>query len=152
MVPSTTGFMYILNNGSFGGLNLVATTSLSLQGTAPAPGTFDSLVQTLQTTGPPFSTTQSYRINVLADPNSLSVTGRVVTTSGEPVSRAYVTLVAYDGRRFLGLSNPFGYFRLDGLPAGIAGSLETNKKGLSFPLVAITVSDVIENIEIRAEK
>jgi CSLREA domain-containing protein len=151
MMPSPVGFTYILNSGSFGGLNLVAGASLLLQGTASTPGRFDSVVQTLQTTGPPFSTTQRYRINVFADPNAnVSVSGRMLTSTGEPVSNAYVSLVGYDGRRFLGLTNPFGYFRLDGIPPGLAGSLVVNKKGLIFAPVSITVSDVIENLEIRA--
>ena len=151
MVPMTVGFTYMLDSGSFGGLNLVATTSLNLQGTASSPGTFDATVQTLQIQGPPFSTSQLYRIHVLADLNSLSVFGRVVMSTGEPVSKAYITLVGHDGRRYLGLTNAFGYFRLGGIPAGLTGNLVVAQKGLTFSPTPITVSDMIYNVEIRPE-
>ena len=149
LVPANNGFTYMLNSGSFGGLTLNGGTTTTLSGTAPTAGPFNGLVQIV---GGPGQAFQNYRINVLWDPNIVYVTGRILTADGAPVSRAYVYLVGFDGGIRVGLSNPFGYFRIEGIPAGTNGSLEVNKKGLSFDPQPIAVYDVTENIEVRTSK
>ena len=149
LVPANNGFIYSLNSGSFGGLTMSGTTATTLAGTAPSPGSFNALVQIV---GGPGQAFQDYRINVLPDANLLYLTGRVLTASGLPVSRATVSLVGFDGKIYLGLTNPFGYFRIDAIAAGLNGSLEVRRKGYDFDPVPIAVTDVIENIEIRALK
>jgi CSLREA domain-containing protein len=154
MVPSATGFMYFVNSGNFGGLSLLASAQVRLQGTPTTPGIFDTVLQTLQTGGPPLSTTQRYRINVFgSDPNSYYITGRVTDSTGQPVSKAYVSLTTYDGRIYNGITSPLGYFRIDSLPAGTVGTLTVSatKKGLTFSPLQVTVADVIENLDIRAQ-
>jgi hypothetical protein len=100
--------------------------------------------------GGPGQAFQNYRINVLSDPNLVSMAGRILTAGGTPVSKAYVYVVGLNGQIYTGLSNPFGYFRIDSIPAGLSGSLEVNKKGFDFNPQPITVTDVTENIEVRA--
>jgi hypothetical protein len=149
LVPANNGFAYMLNGGTFGGLTLTGGTTTTLAGMAPSPGTFNGLVQIV---GGPGQAFQNYRINVLSDPNLLYVTGRVLTAQGAPVSRAYVSIVGFNGLIYRGLTNPFGYFRIDGVPAGLNGSLEVSRKGLAFDPRAIAVTDVLENVEVRAAK
>ncbi|PYT01856.1 MAG: hypothetical protein DMF63_03190 [Acidobacteria bacterium] len=148
LVPSNNGFTYLLNSGSFGGITLMSgPTATTVVGTAPSPGIFNGLVQIVGAPGQAF---QNYRINVLSDPNLVYMTGRVVTASGIPISKASVDLIGFDGRTYSGLTNPFGYFRIEGIPSGLNGSLRVSRKGYDFGVVAIAVTDVIENVEIRA--
>ena len=148
LVPSNNGFTYLLNSGSFGGITLMSgPAATTVVGTAPLPGVFSGLVQMVGAPGQAF---QNYRINVLSDANVLSVSGRVLTANGFPVSKAYVRVVGYNGLVYQGLTNPFGYFRIDSIPAGVNGSLEVIKKGYNFNPQPIAVTDVIDNIEIRA--
>jgi CSLREA domain-containing protein len=147
LVPANNGFTYSVNSGGFGGIALLSTTSTILSGTAPAPGVFNALVQLMGAPGQAF---QNYRINVLADPTIVALGGRVVTSTGEPVVKAYVSFVGLNGQTYRALTNPFGYFRIDGVPAGVTGTLVVNNKGLIWEPVTVTAVDVIENLEVRA--
>ncbi len=147
VVPVASGFTYLLNSGSFGGIALASSTSVILSGTAPVPGVYSGLVQIV---GSPGQTFQNYRINVLQDATVVSVTGRVLTSTGEPVGKAYVSLVGYNGQTYRGVTNPFGSFLITGVPAGLNGTFVVNKKGLIFAAQDIGVTDVLDNVEIRA--
>jgi len=148
LVPTNGSFTYMLNSGSFGGLTLSGATSTTLSGTAPATGIFNALVHINGTPGQAF---HNYRINVLADPNVLSISGRVVSNTGDPVSKAYISLAGLNGVTYNAITNGFGYFRIDGLPAGLNGTITVaNKKGLTFTPQQIAVTDVIDGYEIRA--
>ncbi len=61
-----------------------------------------------------------------------SITGRVVTTGGHGINRATLTLTDAEGSIRRTLSNPFGYFRFDGLPVGGSYVLETSAKQYRF--------------------
>ncbi len=150
LVPVNGGFTYLLNSGSFGGIALMSgPTATTLTGTAPTAGVFGGLVQIV---GGPGQAFHNYRINVLTDPNVLSLSGRVLTSTGEPVSRAYVVLTGLNGQTYNAITNGFGYFRMDGLPAGLNGTITVSgKKALTFNPLQITVSDLIDNLELRAQ-
>ena len=149
LVPANGAFTYSINSGSLGGLMLSGTPSTTLSGTAPSAGVFDALVHITNTTD---QVCHYYRVNVLANPNVLSITGRVVTSTGEPVSGAYVSIAGYNGETYNAISNSFGYFRMDGIPAGLTGTLTvTGKKGLTFTAQTIAVTDVMDSLEIRAQ-
>ncbi|MBA3350967.1 MAG: hypothetical protein H0U23_00830 [Blastocatellia bacterium] len=50
------------------------------------------------------------------------------------------------------ITNGFGYFRMDGVPAGLTGTITvSSKKGVTFDPIVITVSDVIEGRGIAAQ-
>jgi CSLREA domain-containing protein len=147
LVPANNAFTYSTTSGGFGGIALLSTTSTTLSGIAPVPGVFNALVQLM---GSPGQASQNYRINVLQDASIVSVGGRVVTSTGEPVGKAYVSLVALNGQTYRAFTNPFGYFRIDGVPAGVTGSLVVNKKGYIWDPLQLTAVDVIDNLEIRA--
>ena len=147
VAPATNGFSYLLNSGSFGGITLSISTAATLEGIAPAPGVFGGLVQIA---GAPGQTFQDYKINVLSDPNVLSVRGQVLTNTGAPVGKAYVSLLGFNGQTYRGFTNPFGIFQIDGVPAGLNGTILVNKKGVTSAPQHLAVTDVIENLEIRA--
>jgi CSLREA domain-containing protein len=147
LVPLNGGFTYSVSNGSFGGLMLTSGTSTTLAGTPAVAGAFNATVLMTGGTG---MASQNYRINILADSTVVSVTGRVLTSTGEPVAKAYVSLVGLNGQIFRGFTNPFGYFRIGGIPAGFNATVVVNKKGIIVEQQIIVISDVIDNLEIRA--
>ena len=147
VAPATNGFSFLLNSGSFGGITLSTSTSATLGGSAPVPGVFSGLVQIAGAPGQAF---QNYKINVLQNPGLLSVRGRVLTSTGEPVGKAYVTLSGLNGQTYRGFTNPFGIFQIDDVPAGLNGTVVVNRKGIIVTPQQIALTDVIENLEIRA--
>ena len=149
LVPATNNFIYTVNSGGFGGLTLDSGASATVLGNAPTVGTYDALVHINRVAvGQTF---QNYRINVLADANLLSVFGRVVTSDGRPVTGARVRLLAVNGPPITTITNGFGYFRMDSVPAGLAGTISViSKSDLVFTPQVIIVSDVIDNLELRA--
>ena len=149
MIPANNGFTYLLNSGSFGGITLMTgPTATNVVGVAPLPGIYNGLVQMVGTPGQAF---HNYRINVLADPNVLSVSGRVLTNSGDPVSKAYVVLSGYNDVTYNAITSPMGHFRIDGVPAGLSGTISiSSKTGLTFDPQPISVTDVVDEFIIRA--
>jgi CSLREA domain-containing protein len=149
LVPVTNSFTYTVNSGGFGGMTLVSDTSATVIGNASPPGVYDALVHINRVgVGQAF---HNFRINVLGDLNALRITGQVLTSSGEPVNRAYVTLAGFNGQTYNTISNAFGNFRFDGLPPGLTGTLTVaNKKGLTFDPQVIVVVDVIDGLNLRA--
>ncbi len=148
LVPANGTFTYLINSGSFGGITLTGGASTTASGTAPTPGVFDALIHINGTPGQIF---HNYRINVLADPTVVTLRGRVVTSTGEPVRKALVELQGLNGGTYTALTNPFGYFYMTGIPAGLTGSIVVSgKKGLTFDPLVVTVTDVTEGLEVRA--
>lgn len=149
LVPANGSFTYSVNSGSFGGLMLTSSTSTTLTGTAPVPGIFDALIHMIGPSGQAF---HNYRINVLADPTVVSVSGRVLTSAGEQVSKALVTFTGLNGQTYTTLTSPFGYYLINNIPAGLTGTITVGgKKGLTFAPQQITAVDVIENLDLRAQ-
>ena len=147
LVPVNGGFTYSVSNGSFGGVMLTSGASTTLAGTPAVVGAFNATVLMVGGTG---QASQNYRLNVLTDSTVVSVTGRVLTSTGEPVAKAYVSLVGLDGQIYRGFTNPFGYFRIGGIPAGTNATVVVNKKGIIVEQQIIVISDVIDNLELRA--
>ena len=145
LVPANNGFTYTINSGGLGGLALSSSTPTTVSGTAPAVGAFNALVQIVDASGQAF---QNYRVNVLADPNVVSVSGQVVDGAGRAVKGARVTFSAFGGSTYSALTNGFGYFRFDGIPAGLSGQLIVKSKLYSFDPKALTVADVVEGVLI----
>jgi hypothetical protein len=88
---------------------------------------------------------------VLQDPNILSVSGRVATNAGGVVGKAFVVLTGLNGQTYRAVPGPLGYFRIEGVPAGLNGTLTVvTKEGPAFSPRPIAVTDVIDNLELRA--
>lgn len=148
LVPANGGFTYQLNSGSFGGIVLSSSTSTTLNGSAPVAGVYNGLVHIIGSPGQAF---HNYRIHVLQDGNLLSVSGRVVTSSGEPVGKAYLVLTGLNGQTYNSITSPFGVYRFDGIPTGLTGTITVSgKNSFAFDPKQISVTDVIEDLEIRA--
>ena len=146
LVPAASTFTYSVASGNFGGILLSSAASVNLAGTSVQPGAYNASVQI---TGPAGSAVVNYQLNVLANPNIVSVSGRVVADNGVAVGNVPVNLIDSQGNARLGRTSSFGYFRFDGVAAGQVYGVEVRSKRYPFGLPRpILVSDVVAGLEI----
>lgn len=146
IVPNSGAFTYSINSGTLGGLLISGTSPTIVSGTAPFLGVYDAVVQINGAAG---QALLNYRIVVAS---SLSIRGRVLTSTGEPVSRAYVTLQDINSpATYTTVTGSFGFFYMDGIPLGTVGDLVVaNKKGLTFTPLRVTVNSALDGIVLQA--
>ncbi len=76
--------------------------------------------------------------------SNVSVGGRVTNQGGQGIGNVYVFLNDPMGIRRIALTNPFGYYRFDGVLTGITYSMGVNSRLYSFPgPINVTVNDNI---------
>jgi hypothetical protein len=83
---------------------------------------------------------------------SVSIGGRVANSEGISVSRAWVTLTDGAGNSRTTLTNPFGYYNFDGVPAGATYILTVSSKQYLFadsPRI-ISVQDNLSDVDFIA--
>lgn len=99
--------------------------------------------------------TGNYSVSVLAPTAAqVSISGRVVDSSGRGLKRTLVTIVEQDGSSRSAMSNTFGYYRFDDVQVGSSYVLSAQAKGLTFqnsPRV-INVSDSVEGEDFRMQQ
>jgi hypothetical protein len=80
------------------------------------------------------------------------VGGRVTTSTGAGVSRAFVEMIDASGHRKSALTNPFGYYRISGLLAGqtYLVVISSKSKRFRFESHVITVYDADEAFDFVA--
>ena len=81
---------------------------------------------------------------------SVSISGRVLSGK-EPISKATVTLTDSAGVTRTALTNPFGYYKFDGVSAGQTVILGASSKGLQFAERALNVSESVEDFNLTAQ-
>ena len=82
---------------------------------------------------------------------NVSVSGRVLSAGGYPVSQAALMLTDVNGNTRYAVSSPFGYFEFSGVADGETCTITVNSKRFRFNPVTITASDAIADLEIVAE-
>ena len=82
---------------------------------------------------------------------SVSISGRVVSHTGEPVRNARIILTSPAGAIRSGLSNPFGYFTIDGVVVGRTYQLEVQSKQFIFTPRVLNVVDEVSGMVLTAE-
>lgn len=102
----------------------------------------DARVETPDIIDADFALVASGIARVVPTAATTSITGRVVTADGHGINRATLTLTDAEGIIRRTLSNPFGYFRFDGLPVGSSYVLEISAKQYSFePNTRFVIAD-----------
>lgn len=96
-----------------------------------------------------FTTNGQVRLTVLSSAN-VPVGGRVLTASGQPVSKASITLTDANGITRTALSNPFGYYRFDDIEVGQTYFLAVSAKGFSFNTQVVNVSGELTEVDLIA--
>ncbi len=73
---------------------------------------------------------------------TVAVGGRVTQPSnGRGIPRALVTLKNGAGEERIGMTNPFGYFRLQNIPAGESYIFTVKSKSFIFPTRVVSISE-----------
>lgn len=79
------------------------------------------------------------------------VGGRVLTSNGYGVSKARVSITNQNGETRSAITNSFGYYRLDEIPAGATYVISVRHKVYQFNSQVVTVSEDIQNADFTAE-
>jgi hypothetical protein len=89
-----------------------------------------------------------------AAPNQAEITGRVLTTFGEGVPNARVTLTDTSGqtRAKTAVTNGFGYYRFGGLEVGHTYTINVDSRGRTFTPLTVSVYDQLLNIDMLAQQ
>ncbi len=112
----------------------------------PVSTQVNSTANTLSATG--VSTFSDWTAFGSLSPTSASsiVSGRLVDSSGRAVFGATVSLIDMSGRVRNTISNPFGYFALEGVPAGQSYTAVITHRIFSFESQVISVSDDVTDL------
>lgn len=78
----------------------------------------------------------------------VSVGGRVVSSEGRGISNVKVGMLDPSGRTWYALTNPFGYFNFENVPAGEVYVFSVKAKGYQPTSVARTISEDVADMEI----
>jgi glycosidase len=81
---------------------------------------------------------------------SVSVSGTVLTATARPISGATVTITDTGGENRTAVTNPFGHYQFEGIPAGETYVLGVRHKRYQFPSRAITVNEDLSEVDISA--
>jgi hypothetical protein len=81
---------------------------------------------------------------------SVTVSGRV-TANGRGVANAIVTYAGETGERKSAITNAFGYYRFEEVPAGQSYVFNVVSKRYTFPSRAVTVSEELSELNFEAE-
>ncbi len=139
IAPDSTGFVYLLEDGGFGGINLISGAKSTLLTGFPTRLGLDN--STIQITDGLNSTTVNYSINVFGSA-TFSVSGRVSSSDGQTIRLAIVTLTDESGNVLVSRTNPFGNFHFDNVPSGIY-YITAHAKGFQFGTRSINVNGTI---------
>jgi len=99
----------------------------------------------------PFGVARNGRVTVTEAAPSDSIGGRVLTSTGEPVGQARVTVTDQNGNARTMATNNFGNFRFAGLVNGGTYTVEVAARGLRFTPRSIVVGPNAGSIDITAE-
>jgi len=81
---------------------------------------------------------------------SVSVSGRVTTSTGMGVFNGRVTISDQSGNMRMALTNAFGYYRFDNVAAGSTYTIAAQSKWYTFTPQTIQVNDNISNVDFVA--
>ncbi len=102
--------------------------------------------------GDPASVTNNGSISLLpVTAAGVTVSGRLLTNLGRPVSRGTVSLTDASGNIRRAQTNTLGYFRFTDVSAGETYLIAATAKGYTFSSSLLSVMDQIADIEILAE-
>ena len=104
--------------------------------------------------GNPSNTATDGSVKILFAPTAgeASISGKVMSTAGRPISNATVKVTAADGNQMTARTNQFGSFRFEGLTSGHSYALEAAAKGYRFVPRLIQLNDNAGDVQIIAER
>lgn len=103
--------------------------------------------------GPVTNTTFNGQVHFLGPTAAgTSLSGRVLTASGRGVSNARISLTDRTGLSFSAISNPFGYYRIEDVPAGSVYVLQASSKRNTFQPRIVSLQSDLTEVDILAEQ
>ena len=120
-------------------------------GTFSLTGTIGQATAGTASNGSPYGHSSGFW-NVFLAPTAApaSVSGRVVTASGRPISRASVVLDDGTGSPRTALTTSFGHFNFEGIESGRAYILSVAHRRYQFAPQVLNVSESVQGIVITA--
>ncbi|MGD9590116.1 MAG: carboxypeptidase regulatory-like domain-containing protein [Pyrinomonadaceae bacterium] len=115
-----------------------------------SPLTFSD-VQVMEFAVPASTTSGSITIGSPTAADTM-VTGRVLTQTGHPISRARVYLTDEQGILRTTLSNPFGYYRFFDVPAGGTYVIGATSKRFTFTPQVLPVGEEVVNFTLTSDQ
>ncbi|MBV9669938.1 MAG: carboxypeptidase regulatory-like domain-containing protein [Acidobacteriales bacterium] len=93
----------------------------------------------------------SAAVTVINAPTAAEVTvsGRVVSSTGSPLSAAVITMTDQNGNSHTARTNSFGYFT--DIPSGGAYIVGTQRRGFTFDSFMLQVKDAVSDVTITAK-
>lgn len=88
--------------------------------------------------------------NLAPSAANVSVGGRVLTLGGRGISRALVSITDQNGETLSAITNSFGFYRFNEIPAGETYILSVRHKSYQFDSQVLSVSEDIRNIDFTA--
>ncbi|MBV9240515.1 MAG: carboxypeptidase regulatory-like domain-containing protein [Acidobacteria bacterium] len=79
--------------------------------------------------------------DLVATAANVSVSGRVLTSSGSGIRNARVTMTDQSGDMFSAVTNAFGYYSLSDVPSGRDYMMSASARGFSFQPRAVSLTD-----------
>jgi hypothetical protein len=103
--------------------------------------------------GDPASVTNNGIINLLnVTAAGVSVSGRLLTNLGRPVSRASVSMIDTSGNIRTAYTNTFGYFRFEDVTVGENYVINATAKGYRFTPMFLNLMDQVSDLTMIAER
>lgn len=129
----------------FANLRVMHFTGGAWQNVTAASNTFPTLCTE------PISSFSPFAVAIFApSAANVSVGGRVLTPDGRPIPQATVVFTNSGGTSVSAMSNPFGFYRIDGLAAGTTYTVTTVNKRFQFETILVTPFDELSDFDITA--
>lgn len=103
----------------------------------------------VNSTGPGFGVRGGFwQFDLAPTASDVSIAGRVITTGGNPVSRAFVQVIDASGVQRSVFTNTFGRFRFEGIVAGQTYIIDVRHRALRFAPLVVSANEDISGLEI----
>jgi hypothetical protein len=95
-------------------------------------------------------TTTTTASGVLVGPTAAasSITGRVLTSAGRPISKARITITDQNGESKTVQTNPFGFYRIEDVKAGETYVFSVEAKWFQTATAVKTISEDVTDFDI----
>lgn len=111
-----------------------------------APSSFDTAANTFTLNGvTAFSEWSLGNLTVTSAP--VPVSGQVRNENGQGVGKASVTITGPNGMKYQVMTNPFGYYSFENIPAGDSYFVSVEHKQYRFTPRVLSISDAVNNLD-----
>lgn len=114
-----------------------------------APSSFDAATNTFTLNGVTAFSDWSLG-NLVVTAAGVPVSGQVRDSGGKGIGKALVTITGPGGRKYQVMTNPFGYYSFENIPAGDSYFIAAEHKSFRFTPRVLSISDAVNNLDLVA--